>query len=60
MPPSPASSELNRHPEMLEVTVHVGDAVIVHRPYTKLVVLPVPNRWLVFGQGVNRPGDLNL
>ena len=39
----------------MEVTAHVGDAVIVVHKCTKFdgVVLPVPKIWLIFGHGLS-------
>jgi len=31
-----------------------------YMPSVKFVGLPVPKTWLIFGHGVNRPGDLDL
>ena len=34
--------------------------VTIHVPSLKSIGLPVPKIWLIFGHGINRPGDLDL
>jgi len=63
----PASDDLNSHPEPSDWRTPRMSVmrVIVFHPYTKFELriglgLSFPKKWLLFGHGVKRPGDLDL